>query len=73
MANNFELLRQALSASESSIRLAKQLLNDVERGKPAGDKLKKKVLPGLMGTFDGEFYTYVSVNCLSDYGCFCGG
>ena len=54
MANNFELLRQALSASESSIRLAKQILNDIEKGSPAGNIPKKRVLPGLMGTFDGE-------------------
>jgi hypothetical protein len=53
MANNIELLRQALSASESSIKLAKQLLGDIEKG-GANGKPKKKVLPGIIGTFDGE-------------------
>lgn len=53
MANNIELLRQALSASESSIRLSKQLLGEIEK-EGVGDKPKKKVLPGIIGTFDGE-------------------
>ena len=54
MANNIELLRQALSASESSMKLAKQILNDIERGATVPEKQMKKVLPGVMGTFDGE-------------------
>lgn len=53
MANNFELLRQALSASESSINLAKKILSDIEKGRP-DDKPKTTVLPGMIGTFDGE-------------------
>ncbi len=53
MANNIELLRQALAASESSIKLAKQLLGDIEKGGVSGMS-EKKVLPGIIGTFDGE-------------------
>src|SRR4030067_716861 len=53
MANNIELLRQALSASESSIKLAKQLLGDIEGGAVGGGP-RKQVLPGIIGTFDGE-------------------
>ncbi len=53
MAKQIELIRQALSASESSIRLAKQLLNDLEQGGERG-AVEKKVLPGVTGAFDGE-------------------
>lgn len=52
MANNIELIRQALSAAESSIRLSKQLLADLEKGTSA--KAAKGILPGTIGAFDGE-------------------
>jgi len=54
---NIDLIRQALSAAESSIKLAKQLLNEVESGKDtfAGSSSSgAKNLPGIIGTFDGE-------------------
>lgn len=53
-----DLIRQALTASESSIRLARTLLNDLEtdtsksgsgRGRP-----QPKNLPGVTGIYDGE-------------------
>jgi len=47
-----DLIRQALSAAESSIKLARQLLSEVEvegRG-----KARAKELPGTVGMFDGQ-------------------
>lgn len=49
---NIDRVKQALSAAESSLRIAKQLLNEVEGA--AGEKQSKSVLPGTMGTYDGE-------------------
>lgn len=54
---NVDLIRQALGAAESSIKLAKQLLNDLESGKVDGNNQNSdptKNLPGLTGSFDGE-------------------
>ena len=48
---NIDRVKQALSAAESSLRIAKQLLNEVEG---AGEKQNKSVLPGTIGTYDGE-------------------
>lgn len=53
MSKQIELIRQALSAAEASIRLAKQLLTELEKGKGGADT-SKKALPGIIGTFDGE-------------------
>ena len=52
MNKQIELIRQALSASESSIRLAKQLLDELEQG--SSSKGVDTALPGIIGTFDGE-------------------
>lgn len=52
MSKQIELIRQALSASESSIRLAKQLLSELEHKSPS--KEADTALPGIIGTFDGE-------------------
>lgn len=52
MNKQVELIRQALAASESSIRLAKQLLNELEQGSKS--KGVDTALPGIIGTFDGE-------------------
>jgi hypothetical protein len=48
-----DLIRQALSASESSTRLARQLLAELEK---EGEKSKPipKDLPGIVGVFDGQ-------------------
>ncbi|MEX0616879.1 MAG: hypothetical protein WD231_03670 [Candidatus Woykebacteria bacterium] len=56
MSKQIELIRQALSAAESSIGLAKQLLADVDSGKGSDDiaRGEKKVFSGVIGTFDGE-------------------
>lgn len=54
---NIELIRQALGAAESSIKLAKQLLNEIESGKVEGGNQTvdlAKSQPGVVGTFDGE-------------------
>lgn len=53
---NIDLIRQALGAAESSIKLAKQLLNEMEGGVPGASVNKDKIaeLPGVLGTFDGE-------------------
>ncbi len=51
--SNLELIRQALGAAESSIKLAKQLLNDLE-GSGMDAKPKATELPGVAGVFDGE-------------------
>src|SRR3989344_5032449 len=54
---NFELIRQSLAAAESSIKLAKQLLSELESGNSSG-KINTKPngtdLPGISGIFDGE-------------------
>lgn len=55
--NKIELIRQALSASESSIKLAKQLLSELERAggvRKDSEKPRKDSKPGVMGIFDGE-------------------
>ena len=44
-----QLLRQALSAANSSIKLANQLLNEVEQLGGSGS------MPGLVGKYDGRF------------------
>lgn len=56
MSKQIELIRQALAAAESSIRLAKQLLGELEGGASdsSAGKSANKTLPGVMGTFDGE-------------------
>src|SRR3990167_2366131 len=57
MSNNkIDLIRQALGAAESSIRLAKQLLGELERAPSvSADKPKQhKEMPGITGVFDGE-------------------
>lgn len=57
---NIDLIRQALNAAEASIKLAKQLMTDLETGQsfPAtpGSSAKAKAaeLPGVVGIFDGE-------------------
>jgi len=51
--NDLELIRQALGAAESSIRLAKQLLVKIE-GVGIEAKPKPIELPGVTGIFDGE-------------------
>ena len=50
-----DLIRQALSASESSIRLARTLLNELERDTSprVGSKQIAKNMPGVIGTYDG--------------------
>lgn len=47
-----DLIRQALSASESSIKLARQLLGELEKD-GGQDRQKAKELPGVTGMFDG--------------------
>lgn len=64
MSNNrIDLIRQALGAAESSIKLAKQLLSELEGGvghtsrgdsNRGGREQNGKVYPGVMGIFDGE-------------------
>ncbi|MCL5411568.1 MAG: hypothetical protein M1150_02415 [Patescibacteria group bacterium] len=51
--NKIDLARQALNAAESSIKLARQLLTEVEQGKDA-NKTSANELPGITGIFDGE-------------------
>ncbi|MDP2720443.1 MAG: hypothetical protein Q8O75_00665 [bacterium] len=53
MSQKIDLIRQALSAAESSLKLARQLLSDLEK---EGVKNKPKVneLPGITGIFDGQ-------------------
>lgn len=55
-ANKIDLIRQALSASESSIKLARQLLGELESGR-RGDEPKAKEMPGITGIFEGEIMT----------------
>lgn len=63
MANKTELIRQALNAAESSIKLAKQLMSEVERGGNSGrpnqpyQRNENDNIPGLVGVFDGENMT----------------
>ncbi len=47
--DKIQLLRQALVSASSSIKLANQILNDVERMGGATE------LPGLVGRYDGRF------------------
>ena len=47
--DKLQLLRQALSAASSSLKLANQLLNDVEHQGGAAS------MPGLVGKYDGRF------------------
>jgi len=51
-APKIDLIRQALSAAESSIKLARQLLSDVEVEEGKG-RTKPRELPGVAGMFDG--------------------
>ncbi len=56
-SKNIDLIRQALGAAESSIKLAKQLLNELESGKMGNSSVQNSggsMLPGLTGSFDGE-------------------
>ncbi len=54
--NKIDLIRQALSASESSIKLARQLLSELESGGKK-DQPKAKEMPGITGIFEGETMT----------------
>lgn len=49
-----DLIRQALSASESSIRLARQLLSELERETTRNNKQPTKDIPGIQGIYDGQ-------------------
>lgn len=53
MSNKTELIRQALGAAESSIKLARQLLSEIEKGGNRNEQVTKE-LPGISGLFDGE-------------------
>lgn len=55
-ANKIDLIRQALTASESSIKLVRQLLSELESG-GIRDKPKAKEMPGITGVFEGETMT----------------
>ncbi len=59
MANkNIERLRQTLAAAESSLKLAKQLVNDLEKpSAPSVERSKVDDTPGIVGIFDGENMT----------------
>lgn len=50
-----DLIRQALSAAESSIRLARTLLNELEResSSKSSQKQSSKNMPGIIGIYDG--------------------
>jgi len=54
MSRKLDLLRQALSAAESSIKLARQLISDIEREDSDSGKKPPKEKPGIIGVFDGE-------------------
>src|SRR3990167_8109874 len=54
MSRKLDLLRQALSAAESSIKLARQLISDLEREESDSGKKPPKEKPGIIGVFDGE-------------------
>jgi hypothetical protein len=49
-----DLIRQALSAAESSIKLARQLLGELEKEGGRERPPKAKELPGVIGIFDGQ-------------------
>lgn len=51
---NVQLIIQALNAAETSVRLAKQLLQGSYMSEP---RVSSKDLPGEVGVFDGEFMT----------------
>jgi hypothetical protein len=55
-SKNIELIKQSLSAAESSVKLAKQLLSELENGYSVKDQPKSngEDLPGITGTFNGE-------------------
>lgn len=53
MVQKIDLIRQALSAAESSIKLARQLLSEIERD-GVRNKPKSIELPGITGVFDGQ-------------------
>lgn len=53
MTQKVDLIRQALSASESSIKLARTLLNELEK-EGVRNKPKNRELPGTVGMFDGQ-------------------
>lgn len=52
MSKQIESIKQAIGAAESSIRLSRQLLNELERGSFV--KSEEESIPGVIGTFDGE-------------------
>jgi len=52
MSRKLDLLRQALSAAESSIKLARQLISDIEREDSDSGKKPPKEKPGIIGVFD---------------------
>jgi hypothetical protein len=52
-APRIDLIRQALSAAESSIKLARQLLSELEK-EGGREKPKAKEMPGTIGMFDGQ-------------------
>lgn len=56
MPNKYDLIRQALNAAESSIKLAKQLMSEVEQGKndQSRPRPEHEKVPGVVGIFDGE-------------------
>src|SRR3990167_3909289 len=56
MPNKLDLIRQALNASESSIKLARQLLNELDGvgARPQQPKKEHEKLSGTQGVFDGE-------------------
>lgn len=60
--NKLDLIRQALNASETSIKLARQLLSELESSSSGrndrsnnnmGEEKPKKELPGITGVYDG--------------------
>lgn len=55
-SKNIDLIKQSLSAAESSIKLAKQLLSELNssQGEKVDQKLNPVDLPGISGVFDGE-------------------
>ncbi|OGY26646.1 MAG: hypothetical protein A2Z24_03050 [Candidatus Woykebacteria bacterium RBG_16_44_10] len=53
MAQKIDLIRQALSAAESSLKLARQLLSELE-SEGLRNKPKARELPGITGIFDGQ-------------------
>src|SRR3989344_9183827 len=53
MSQKIDLIRQALSAAESSLKLARQLLGDLEK-EGVKNKPRDNELPGITGIFDGQ-------------------